>query len=101
RSVDPAEMQIQNVMPGFGPEDLPVVPAEDRLATQRFDLAGGAPPPERDHLDRQRKGCAECRNLFGVVRDDNQATRGGRDDLLLEQRPASAFDQVQTRIDLV
>ena len=56
--------------------------------------------PERHDLDRQRKA-AERRHPFALVGDHDHACRGGRHDLLAQQRAAAALDQGEIGIDLV
>ena len=60
----------------------------------------GRRKPERNDLDRQRKG-AEPRDDLGRIRDDDHPLRGGGDDLLAQQRAAAALDQPELGIDLV
>lgn len=43
----------------------------------------------------------ELENSLVVVDDDDEPGSGSRDDLLTEQRPAPAFDQIELRIHLV
>ena len=64
------------------------------------DAAPGRREAERNHLNRQRKA-AQHIDPFGVVSDHNHAIGGCRHDLLPEQCPAAALDQVERGIDLV
>src|SRR5271170_4281575 len=63
-------------------------------------MAPGRREAKWNDLDRQWKR-AEPWHELGRIDDDDHALRGGGDDLLAQQRPAAALDQIELGIDFV
>ena len=92
-------------------EDEVALVRVERRAVGTVSPASAMPPSSRrarvthaagegQHLDWERKR-AEARHRLARVDDDADASRGGGDHLLAEQRTAAALDRAQGRIDLV
>src|SRR5580704_3787020 len=63
-------------------------------------MAPGRCEAKWNDLDRQWKR-AEPWHELGRIGNDDHALRGGGDDLLAQQRPAAALDQIELGIDFV
>ena len=96
RRRDRAECAIENVVSSVAEEQFPILQQPRRHA--------GAPlpqprrrafPPERNHLDGHRAARTQPVHQFALVHHDHEPLRGARHDLLAQQRPAQALDQVQ------
>jgi len=64
-------------------------------------VEGLRPPPEFDHLHRKAVAGAESLRALGRIDHDDLTAAGLGHDLLSQQRPAPALDQVEGRVDLV
>ena len=68
---------------------------------QRGQPAAGVAPGEAHDLDRQPEALAQPLDAFRRLGHHHESPRGADDDLLAQQRAATALDQAQRRVDLI
>ena len=102
RFPDRAEGTVENQVPLIGPKWRAVAAlSHGDPGAQGSEEVPLRMPSERDDLDRQRPVGAKHRRQLCFIDDDDLPATGLGHDLLVEQRPSTAFDEVQVRIDLV
>lgn len=102
RVIDPWNMDIQNHMARFRIERFAVsFPEHHRTLREGFNCSGRTSPAKRDHFDGEREESPQYGDSLGMVHQDNELFGRGRDYLFFEERAASAFDEIESGIDLI
>ena len=100
---DRAERAVEDQVALVGAEragGITIAPHDDGR-TQLLDREARRREPEVDDLDGEREARAEALGALRRVDDDHLACARLRDELLAEQRAATALDEVELRVDLV